>query len=150
AWRWCKRNPGWAAMISGLVLAVLIVIGVLTGSVLAVSIENQERKKAEETAKRNETVALEQADLALTAIGGMIFEIQQELKDIPGAREAQLTIMRRATGELNRLVNMPATTDKYLRRHALAHLQLGRLAWQTGDLPKAHQEFELAVSFAEK
>jgi tetratricopeptide (TPR) repeat protein len=29
-------------------------------------------------------------------------------------------------------------------------LQLGRLAWQTGELPRAHEEFELAVNFAEK
>jgi serine/threonine-protein kinase len=142
-WRWCKRNP-WVA---GLTAAVAFVF--LAG--LAISLYLNVRLEHEKAiAQANERIALEQADLALEAIGEMVFDIQQELADTLGAREAQLSIMRKATGELNRLVNMPATADKYLRRHALAHLQLGRLDWQTGDLPKAHREFELAVSFAEK
>jgi serine/threonine protein kinase len=142
-WRWCKRNPR-VAWLSGLV-ALLILSG------LAISLYlNFQLNREKEIAQANERIALEQADLALQAIGDMIFEVQQELEDTPGAREAQLSIMRKATSELNRLVNMPATTDKYLRRHALAHLQLGRLAWQSGDLPKAHEEFELSMGFGEK
>jgi serine/threonine-protein kinase len=149
-WRWCKRNPR-VAWLSGAV-AFLISAGLAVSLYLNFQL-NKEKETArahERTARANERLALEQADLALEAIGEMIFEIQQELADTPGARQAQLSIMRKATGELNRLVNVPATSDKYLRRHALAHLQLGRLAWQTGDLPKAHKEFELAVDFAEK
>src|SRR5262249_33736880 len=54
-WRWCKRNPGLAAMISGLTLAVATMLVVLAGAYLTVSasnealvVENTERKKAEE------------------------------------------------------------------------------------------------------
>jgi serine/threonine protein kinase len=143
SWRWCKRNPR-VALLSG-AIALLLVVSLAIVSTLAYKLYREK-----ENAQANERVALEQADLALDAIGEMIFDIQHELEDTPGAREAQISIMRKATGELNRLVNMPTTSDKYLRRHTLAHLQLGRLAWQTGDLPKAHEEFNLAVDFAEK
>jgi serine/threonine-protein kinase len=141
--RWCRRNPR-TAVLSGAVAALVF-------AVLAVSLfMNYRLNQQKEIAQDKERIALEQADLALEAIGEMIFEVQHELEDTPGAREAQISIMRRAAAELNRLVNMPATSDKYLRRHALAHLQLGRLTWQTGDLPKAHEEFELALDFGEK
>jgi hypothetical protein len=51
---------------------------------------------------------------------------------------------------LNRLKNTESTSDKFLRRHLLAHLQLGRVAWEFGDLPKVNEEYRLALDFGQK
>src|SRR6516225_1030991 len=73
-WRWCKRNPR-VAWLSGLV-ALLILSG------LAISLYlNFQLNREKEIAQANGRIALEQADLALQAIGDMIFEVQQELED---------------------------------------------------------------------
>jgi serine/threonine protein kinase len=155
--KFLRRNKG--AVIAA-ALVVLALFGGMVGTSAGMIIADRERdlaekaaaaeKEASDRAQANERIAIEQADLALDAIGEMIMEVQQELQDTPGARAAQLAILRKATSELTRLVNVPATSDKYLRRHALGHLQLGRAAWQIGDLPAAQKEFELALDFAQK
>src|SRR5262249_26509717 len=148
AWRWCACNPRVALLSSAVVMLLLAVLAVslfmnyrLNRSNDQLNETNDRLNQSNEALNEKTRIALEQSDLALEAIGEMIFEIQQELADTPGAREARLSILRKATSELSRLVNMPTTSDKYLRRHALAHLQLGRLAWQIGDQPRGHEEF---------
>jgi serine/threonine-protein kinase len=104
-----------------------------------------EKLKAEEAEK----VAIAQSHLAIDALGNMVHEVQDELQDAPGAFLVRQNILNKALALLTRLNVMPATSDRVIRRHLLAHMQVGDIAWSLGDRDKAHAEYSMALQMAE-
>ena len=64
AWRWCRRNPGWAGMIASVTFLALLVIGVLWVSNDRLSTLNKDLQKQTEIAQENEKTAKKQTELA--------------------------------------------------------------------------------------
>jgi serine/threonine protein kinase len=105
-----------------------------------------EKTKAEAA----EQVALAQSHLAIDALGEMVLDVQNELEDAPGAFPVRTDILNRAVKLLSRLNDTPATSDRVIRRYMLGHMQLGDVLWCLSERGKAHEEYLLALDFAEK
>jgi serine/threonine protein kinase len=125
--------------------AVVLLSVSLVSSVLAWRIYLEKNR-----AEAAEQVALAQSHLAIDALGEMVLDVQSELEDAPGAFLVRVEILNRAMKLLERLNDTPATTDRVIRRHMLAHMQVGDIAWELGDRDKAHQEYLIALQMAER
>jgi tetratricopeptide (TPR) repeat protein len=145
----------------GLVAAAAVVlVSVSTvSSVLAVQIY-REKKRVEQAeqvavqekvkAEEAEQVAIAQSQLAIDALGDMVLKVQNELQDAPGAFLVRRDILNDALALLTRLNDTPATSDRVIRRHVLAHMQVGDIAWALAERDKAHKEYVLALQLAER
>jgi serine/threonine protein kinase/tetratricopeptide (TPR) repeat protein len=156
-WRWCKRNPGWAAMIAAVAVSLLTVIGVLGGAYATVSKanfdlaeENKARKKAEEEAKENEKLAAEHADIVMDALGQIVHDFQNDLKDVPGSKHIRDKLLKEALTQMAKLKDSPATSSRILRRHMLAHMRMAEIAYSLGDRDRAMEENRIALDYARK
>jgi tetratricopeptide (TPR) repeat protein len=146
------------ALAGGTLLGVLAV-GIVASSLLAwgvyqekLKVEQAERAAVGEKLKAEEAerVALAQSQLAIDALGEMVLDVQNELEDVPGAFLVRREILDRAYKLLERLNDTPATSDRVLRRHILAHMQVGDIAWALGERDKAHQEYRTAYDLARR
>src|SRR5262249_20345385 len=124
--RWCKRNPGIAAL-SGTVAALLVLVAVVSATLA------WQLNQPKEFAQQQERVAMEQSDLAIEALGDMVLEVQNELEDTPGALPARMAILQRVMKNLERLNDTPATSDRVRRKHILAHMQIADIHWELAD-----------------
>jgi serine/threonine-protein kinase len=126
--------------------AAVVLLSVATvSSVLAWRIYREKTK-----AEAAEQVALAQSHLAIDALGEMVLEVQNELEDTPGGFNVRKDILNKARALLERLNDTPATSDRVIRRHILAHMQVGDIAWALGERDRAHQEYLLALELAQR
>jgi tetratricopeptide (TPR) repeat protein len=145
--------------VAGGSLVVVLVAGVVASSLLAwrsyqekTRAEKAEQLATEEKVKAQdaEKVALEQSLVAIDALGNMVHEVQNELEDVPGGFAVRQQILNRAVSLLTKLNDTPDTSDRVIRRHILAHMQLGDFAWARGDRGTAHKEYLISLDHAER
>jgi tetratricopeptide (TPR) repeat protein len=145
----------------GLVAAAAVVLVSVSAvsSVLALQIYREKLKveKAEQLAveekvkaEEAERVAIAQSHLAIDALGDMVLKVQNELQDAPGAFLVRRGVLNDALALLTRLNDTPATSDRVIRRHLLAHMQVGDIAWALGERDKAHKEYLVSLQMAER
>jgi tetratricopeptide (TPR) repeat protein/tRNA A-37 threonylcarbamoyl transferase component Bud32 len=154
AWRKLRRYKGLVAAAAVVLVSVSTVSSVLalqiyrekTNVEKAEQVAVQEKLKAEEAEK----VAVAQSHLAIDALGNMVLEVQNELEDAPGAFPVRKAILTETMALLKRLADTPATSDRVIRRHLLAHMQVGDIAWALADRDKAHQEYLTSLKLAER
>jgi tetratricopeptide (TPR) repeat protein len=135
-----RRHKGLVAGAAAVLITVSVVSSVLAGVIY------YEKNRAQEAEK----VALDQSNLAIDALGDMVHEIQTELEDAPGAFPVRTDILKRAMSLLSKLNDSPATSDRVIRRYMLGHMQLGDVLWCLSERGKAHEEYLVALDYAEK
>jgi serine/threonine-protein kinase len=149
--RWCRRNPGWAAMWGGIAVLLILVAGGSLYAAIAINAAKQQAdenawiaRKNEEQAKKNEEKAREFGNSASQAYATLIGEVQDKLKDKPALQDLKKQILLPAIKGLESLI---ARTDDNqdafnLRNLAHAHLKLGRLYREIGQIGQAYEHFQ--------
>jgi serine/threonine protein kinase len=148
-----------ALAVAGGILVVVLVAGVVASSLLAWR-SHQDKTKAEEAekaavaekvkAEQAEAVALAQSNIAIDALGNMVSDVQNELQDVPGSYEVRRGILNEALKLLTKLNDTTATSDRVIRRHILAHMQVGDIAWALADRERARKEYVVALELAQR
>jgi WD40 repeat protein len=133
-WRWCRRNPGWAALfVVSLILLTVIAVG---GAVLNVHLSAAlaQSRQAELDRKRQ-------------LLDSLILEARaQRFSGRAGQRFGSLESIRKAT-DLAHELQMPASTYDELRNLAIAALALADIhqvreleAWPEGTEPRTYDD----------
>jgi len=127
---------------------------------IALGKEAAARKEADENATKERTariaeqnalaLAISQTDLSYDALGDLVLKIQIDLDEAPGGRHVRRELLEDTMKKLNRLVRTPATDDRFFRRYASAHMQLGELLWQQNRRGEAEQEYKKAGEYAQQ
>jgi serine/threonine-protein kinase len=149
--RWCKRNPKWAGMWGSIAALLLILAGGLTYAAFTINAakhqaQENERiaQKNEVRAKKNEDKAKEFGNAASQAYATLIGEVQDKLKDKPALQDLKKQILLPAIRGLDSLIiRMDDNKDaSNLRNLADAHLQMGRLYREIGQIDQAYKQIE--------
>jgi serine/threonine protein kinase len=145
-YRWCKRNPKWAGMWGTIAALLVFVAG---GSLYAaISIQAQKEradenarlaKISEEHAKKNEEKAKEFGNSASQAYATLIGKVQDQLKDKPALQDLKEQILEPAIKGLQALI---ARMDDNIRNLAEAHLKMGNLYRELGQIDQAYKQFQ--------
>lgn len=147
-WRWAKRNPKVAALLS--TIGVLL-IGVAVGSTYAAISINEKKKEADaakELALKNEEIAREQADLALETVSSLIGDVQRKVGKEPGLRWLRREMLETALAGLNRVERNPGAEGRIERSMVTAYFKAGMIAFENQDTKDALQYFERAYDLA--
>src|SRR5262249_54715060 len=125
-WRWCRRNPGIAAL-TAVVLGLLVTVAV-TSSVLLAKVAQEKAqtegerqageeapdpaqkngnapKEAEEEAQKNEQRATEQSRLALDTLVSLVTRVQRQLRTLPGNQRLRQDLLADALAGLRKVVS---------------------------------------------
>jgi tetratricopeptide (TPR) repeat protein/tRNA A-37 threonylcarbamoyl transferase component Bud32 len=156
--RWCRRNPGWAAMWGGIAgLLMLVASGSLYAAITInaakqqadenarIAQNNAERaEKNERKAKENEEKAKEFGNAASEAYATLVGEVQDKLGDQPQVQDLKKQILVPAIKGLESLIaRMEDNQDALnLRSLARAHLKMGWLYREIGQIDQAYQQFQ--------
>jgi serine/threonine protein kinase len=155
-WRWCKRNPRLAGMIS--TISILLVTGFVGSTWAAVTIRQERNQKeterqaavtareeadaARKLAQQNELVANSQAELSLETIGMLIKKVQRQLSKDPGMMSLKRDILQTAMDGLKRVANRAGMEGKMQRSMEDAYFRMGELATEFGESEEALGYFE--------
>jgi serine/threonine-protein kinase len=141
-WRWCKRNPGLAAAAAAVFLLLLVVSIGSTWAALAIRKERNLAVQAREEAVRNETIANEQADLALQTLNMLTTKVQRRLYRQAGLQDLKRDLLQTAMAGLRRVADQISLQGRKQRNISDAYLQMGILATESGDSEQAYAYFE--------
>ena len=155
-WRWCKRNPRLAGMIS--TISILLVTGFVGSTWAAITIRQERNQKeterqaavtareeadvARRLAQQNELVANSQAELALESIGMLIKKVQNQLRRDPGMAPLKRDILQTAMDGLKRVANRAGMEGKMRKSMEDAYFRMGELATEFGESAEAFGYFE--------
>jgi serine/threonine-protein kinase len=149
--RWCRRNPGWAAMWGGLATLLVVMAG---GSLYAAITINAAKQQAdenariarenEERAKRNEQKAKEFGSAASQAYATLVGEVQEEMRHKPALQDLKEQLLLPAIKGLESLVaRMDDNEDALdLRNLAEAHRKMGDLYREIGQTDQARKQYQ--------
>jgi serine/threonine-protein kinase len=149
--RWCRRNPGWAAVWGGIAALLLLVLG---GSLYAAITINAAKQQAEENArvareneeqaKRNEEKAREFGNAASQAYATLVGEVQGQMRNKPALQDLKKQILSPAVKGLESLIDrMDDNKDAFnLRNLAEAHRQMGDLYRELGETDQAYKQYQ--------
>jgi serine/threonine-protein kinase len=149
--RWCRRNPGWAAMWGGIAALVILVAGGSLYAAISINAAKQQADenariavKNEEQAKRNEEKAREFANSASEAYATLIGEVQSQMRHKPALQDLRQQILLPAVKGLESLI---ARMDENkaalnLRNLAEAHRKLGDLYHELGQTDQVYKHHE--------
>src|SRR5262249_12536099 len=147
-WRWCRRNPGLAALSAA--VAVLLVTVAVTSAAFAFALarerdaKERERQGAVEArhparprahelggargrADQNAALANEQAGLALDTLSALLVSVRQNLKDTPGTQRLRQAFAREALDKLDRIAPSVERLPRADLTRAEAHRFLGTI-----------------------
>lgn len=155
--RWCKRNPG-VAMLSGLVLALLLVVALGSSTAFLViyqkkqeadqqraiaemngEAEKQARLLADERKKEadaNKQQAVTNGILAMQTLKDMTSKIQEQLQGRPDTQELRLALLRQAFDTLQRIADDKKNIPLGLVT-ARANMYMGQLFKEVGQADQA-------------
>ncbi|MFN6128846.1 MAG: protein kinase domain-containing protein [Planctomycetota bacterium] len=131
-WRWCRRNPGTAAMIGSVAILALstmaaIVIGYRnTSAALAVSESRLEK-------------ALQVVDELFTRVS------EDELLNEPGMQPLRRELLEKALKHYQYFLSESGGSSKLADEVASAHYRVGMIQQLTGNLESAESELKLAL-----
>ena len=117
-----------------------------SNAIHAETLAKEERDKA----LLAEAVAISQSDLSYDALGDLVLKIQIDLDEAPGGRHVRRELLDDTMRKLNRLVESPATSDRFFRRYASAHMQKGEILWNLNRRGEAETEYKKAGEYAER
>ncbi len=154
-WKWCKRNPK-IAILSSLAATLLLVL--LAGGYIAAGVINTQKiaeqdarkeadanavlaRKAEATAKENEALAEDQANLALDATRIMLYETQKFFKARPQLNELRQSMLDGILKEIDRVYAVNTEHEVKEAFQASALRQLGQIYFEAGVYETALEHF---------
>jgi serine/threonine-protein kinase len=149
--RWCRRNPGWAAMWGGIAALFILVAGGSLYAALSINAAKQQAdenariaKENEERAKKNAEKAKEFANSASQAYATLIGEVQNKMRNKPELRDLKRQILLPAVKGLESLIaRMDDNKDAFnLSNLAEAHRKLGNLHRELGRIDQAYKQYE--------
>jgi serine/threonine-protein kinase len=149
--RWCRRNPGWAAMWGGIAALLLLVAGGSMYAAISINAAKHQAdanaliaRKNEEQAKKNEEKAREFGNSAGQAYATLVGEVQEKLKDKPALQDLKQQILLPAIKGLESLIaRMEDNKDAFNQRNlAQAHLKMGWLYRELGQIDQAYKHFQ--------
>jgi tetratricopeptide (TPR) repeat protein/predicted Ser/Thr protein kinase len=149
--RWCKRNPRWAAMWGSIAALLLLLAGGSLYAAITINAAKQQAeanaliaRKNEAEAKKNEEKAKEFGNSARQAYATLIDEVRNNLKDKPALQDLKNKILVPAIKGLESLIaKMDDNKDVFnLRNLAYAHLKMGWLCRELGQIDQAYQQFQ--------
>jgi tRNA A-37 threonylcarbamoyl transferase component Bud32/tetratricopeptide (TPR) repeat protein len=155
--RWCRRNPRLAAAVAAVSLLLLLVSVGSTWAALTIRQERNQKEaerqaavaareeadRARTLAQQNEVVAAEQADLALTTLNTLIFQVQQQLSKDPDLQPLKRDLLRTALEGLQRVANRAGGEDSRIRWSMEdALMRMGDLSLQLGNSEEARGYFQ--------
>jgi serine/threonine-protein kinase len=149
--RWCRRNPGWAAMWGGIAALLLLLAGGSLYAAITINAAKEEAdenariaKENEEQAKRNEEKAKEFGTSASQAYATLVDKVQNIMKDKPALQDLKKEILVPAIKGLEALIaRMEDNKDAFnLRNLAYAHLKMGWLYREIGQSDEAYKQFQ--------
>ncbi|MBC8874800.1 MAG: protein kinase [Planctomycetes bacterium] len=147
-WRWCKRKPviaGLSAIAAALSLTVvlLLAIGYRREAILRREAEAA-RTMADENARQAEAQTL----VALRTLESVVFDMQQELANVPAAHSVRGSLLDTAIDRLQDVARSLETAPKADLNLAVAHLELGDVFLTIGGssgrgaTAEAHRQYE--------
>jgi serine/threonine-protein kinase len=162
-WRWCRRNPGIAALTAAVFL--LLVVGVIGSTASAITIARErdqkeserqaadaarqlaERRKQEaddahDQARKNADEALKQGALALGAFSTLINEVQNQIGDSPGMQPLKAKLLETALDNLDKVAKSDEDARLQGRMMANAYMRMGQLFQQLGQSEKAYTQYQ--------
>lgn len=162
-WKWAKRRPATACLTGLTVLALLLLLGGGWYYSTLLHIALTKAQQAEETAKfsakealhnarlaeRQRQLADEQRSLAMRVLDQLVNEVQQKLKTRPDTRALRQSLLNTAIDGLRQIAKSTASTDPVISR-VEAHIQLGQIFSQIGQVDEALHEFRQAEKISEE
>lgn len=139
AWRWCRRKPTVASLLTtaASLLIALLVVG---------TIGYLETSRALRLARERELRLHGAVDEFLIAVS----ESPELLKGTPGTQQLRKTLLALAGAYYEDFVNEHKEDETLRFELAGARLRLGRISSETGDSIKAIEEYERALVIAER
>jgi tRNA A-37 threonylcarbamoyl transferase component Bud32/tetratricopeptide (TPR) repeat protein len=158
AWRWCRRNPAWAAL-GGAVAVLLAATSAVSATAYLMVREKNLAIQEEVRQKEEQRLAAEQArDLAerrrkhaASALDFFVNRVQSELTDALFAGGARQRILELALERLRQDVEAGQGADGLADRALMgACLKAGDLSWDQGQHEKAAGFYQRAYAAAER
>ena len=124
-WRWCRRKPviaslGAIAAALSLLVVLLLAVGYRREAVL-----RREAEAARTMADDNARQAEAQTLVALRTLESVVFDIQQELANVPAAHSVRQSLLDTAIDRLQEVARSLETAHSADLNLAVAHLELG-------------------------
>jgi tetratricopeptide (TPR) repeat protein len=149
AWKWARRRPSVALALGALVLALQLLLG--GGLYYHVRLRDEMRasRAAERIAGESAKAATHQANLALTALNQLVFEVQEKLAQTPATRSLRQSLLNTAITGLNEIGRSAFGTAPDLSQ-AVAHQKLGDIFRIIGQPVPARRHFEESRRLADQ
>jgi serine/threonine-protein kinase len=141
-WRWCKRNPKLAIAAAAIFLLLSVVSVGSTWAALTIREQKNQADIARARAEQNETIANEQADLALETLSMLVGKVQARLHREPGLQTLRLDLLETAMDGLKRLADKTSTEAGKQRNMGDAYLKMGILSMELGKSEAALDYFQ--------
>jgi tetratricopeptide (TPR) repeat protein len=142
AGKWARRNPSMATALSCLALTVALVLG---GAIYY----NARLRAALGSADDNARTALEQRNLALTALKQLVYDLQENLGETPLTRALRRSQLQTAISCLDAIALRAEASPPDLSR-AIAHQKLGEIYQQIGQRGEAREQFAKSRMLSER
>jgi hypothetical protein len=141
AWKWARRNPGWAAVaaVSAAALAALLGGGLYY---------NRQLDAKAEAARRSAGEAVRQRDLALKAYNRLVYDVQEKLHASPATLALRRGLLTAAAGGLREIAAGAADSAAPDASRAAAHALLGAVESELGNADEALRQFEAGEAVA--
>jgi tetratricopeptide (TPR) repeat protein len=150
-WRWCRRNPGWAAMIA--VFASTLILAAIAGPLIAhrESVLHEEALGHQAAALREKNHARENLDIASQALEDTLGRVLHNSRlQESGLEEVRSDILRTAIPYLEQFVEREESDDVLRARQGRALIQLAVLHAKKNAPDKAREAFQRGLRiFAE-
>jgi tetratricopeptide (TPR) repeat protein len=141
AWKWARRRPTLAAAlaVSGWAVVLLLAGAFYYNARLRVAVLQ---------ARTAERAAVEQRNLAMSALNQLIFNVQEKLAKSPATRPLRQSLLDTALAGLDDIARSTEAAAPDLSR-AVAHEKLGDIFRQVGRAQDARRQYEQARQLAE-
>ncbi len=141
AWKWSLRRPAIAAAVAVGAVAVVLLLG-------GAFYYNTHLKAALAKARKAESEAVRQRNLAQKALNQLIFSVQENLGDAPETRPIRQKLLNMAIHGLDELAQSTESFAPDLP-NAIAHQKLGDIFQQVGRTADARRQYEISLRLAE-
>ncbi len=137
--KWARRKPAWAALVAVTLLSTAALLG---GAVWHLA----------QLRERNAQLELERATQqrlrgeAMDALNHLVYEVQEELAQVPGIDEVRQNLLRKAIEGLGRVVEESPTADETT---TAALVRIGNIQLKLGQMRQAQEHFEKARRLVE-
>jgi serine/threonine-protein kinase len=140
-WKWTRRRPGTAAALGSVLLAVVVLYA---GALYY----NGRLRRAVQTARSAERTAIDQRNLALSALNQLVYDVQDKLSRSPATRAYRRALLSTAIVGLDEMARTTEAAAPNLSR-AVAHQKLGEIFREVGRTDDARRQLEKSRELAE-